>query len=111
MGLIPQGDAHVRWFATFVVLIGAVPMLSAAEPPKELRAMIEQADRHLQQGKYLEYYKLTMHPDARKASEQGGVTMERLALIMEQKAEVQAVFKRVFAHLKTAQCQLNTEKT
>jgi hypothetical protein len=101
----------LRSMITVALLCCAASALSAAEPPKELKTLIEQADKLLQQGRYLDYYKLTMHPEMRKASEQGGVSMGKLALIMERRVEVQTVFKKVFTHLKTAQCTLNKEKT
>ena len=83
----------------------------ADEPPRELKEMIEKASGLLEQGKYLEYYQLTTHPRMREAYEKGGISLEKLALIMEKKPEVQTVFKKAFTAMKSSGCQVNKAKT
>jgi len=101
----------VRCFAVLVVLCGVAADVRAEEPPRELKEMIEKASGLLEQGKYLEYYQLTTHPRMREAYEKGGISLEKLALIMEKKPEVQTVFKKAFTAMKSSGCQVNKAKT
>ncbi len=47
----------------------------------------------------------------REAYEKGGISLEKMALIMEKKPEVQTVFKKAFTAMKSSGCQMDKAKT
>lgn len=104
-------NAALTATVVFLLLSSASIKAEEVDIPKELKEMMTKAEGLLEKKEYVDFLKLSIHPNMIKEIEKSGNSIEKIADSYKQDSKKPEMLIKLFGILKKSKCELNDDKT